>query len=214
MAGKVRVKICGITTAEDASVAVSCGADALGFVFFSGSPRAVSEEVAAAIIATLPPFVTTVGVFVDEKAERVNEVARRCGLDVVQLHGSESPEYCALMERRTVKAFRIRDWQDLDPVVNYRVSAILLDTYVAGEFGGTGQTFNWDIARELAKTHPVILSGGLSPENVRDAVRTARPYAVDVSSGVERAGDKRRKDPERVRAFIESARSPETEIIK
>jgi len=204
--GNPKVKICGITTAEDASVAVRYGADALGFVFFAGSPRAVQDQDAARIIRELPAFVTTVGVFVDERADRVNEIALHCGLDVVQLHGSESPEYCEKIEKRVVKAFRVRDWQSVDPVVNYRVSAILLDTYVKGAFGGTGRTFNWEIARKVGETHPVILSGGLSPDNVTDAVRSVSPYAVDVSSGVESTADKRRKDPEKIRVFMERLR--------
>src|SRR5450756_1712782 len=138
----VKVKICGITSLEDALMAVEAGADALGFVFFRGSPRFISPERAAAIICRLPPFVQTVGLFVNEEQATVNEVTDRCGLDLVQLHGEETPGYCAAVRRRIVKAFRVKDASTLDDMANYRVAACLLDAWSPAAHGGTGTTFN------------------------------------------------------------------------
>ncbi|NOZ25401.1 MAG: phosphoribosylanthranilate isomerase [Nitrospirae bacterium] len=200
----VRVKICGITRVEDALKAVEFGADALGFVFYRGSPRFVRPEAVRDIIRELPPFVTTVGVFVDEDPSRISEIVGASGLDVVQLHGSEPEDVCSLWPR-VVKAFRVRELTDLEPVVRYRVSAYLLDTYSPDMPGGTGQVFNWDIALEAKRFGPVILSGGLTPDNIDKAVRWVHPYAVDVSSGVER--EKGVKDWAKMRLFIERAKS-------
>lgn len=200
----VRVKICGITNLHDALMAVEAGADALGFVFFQGSPRCISPENAAAIIRSLPPFVQTVGLFVNEKPATVNLVADQCGLDLVQLHGEESPDYCAVVKRRIIKAFRVRDASSLDDMPDYRVAGCLLDAWSPAAHGGTGTTFNWDIAARAASSHPIILAGGLTPENVAEAVATVKPYAVDVSSGVESAPGI--KDAGLVRAFIGAAR--------
>ena len=197
-----KVKVCGITVLEDALVAVELGADALGFVFHPQSPRNVSVEEAARIIRELPPYVTTVGVFVNKPADVINDTADKCGLDLVQLHGDESPEDCRDIRRRVVKAFRVRDRDSLKNIEDYAVSAILLDAYVPGEYGGTGKPFNWDIAKEAAKTKTIVLSGGLTPQNIASAVTAVQPYAVDVSSGVELSGDKRRKDPARIEQFI------------
>jgi phosphoribosylanthranilate isomerase len=200
----VRVKICGITNLEDALMAVEAGADALGFVFFQGSPRFISPEQAAAIIRRLPPFVQMVGLFVNEELTTVNMVADQCGLDLVQLHGEESPEYCTAVKRRVIKAFRVKDASTLDDIVNYRVAACLLDAWSPAAHGGTGTTFNWEIAARAATLHTVILAGGLTPENVDGAIVAVRPYAVDVSSGVESAPGK--KDDGLVRRFIRSCR--------
>jgi len=197
--------VCGITVLEDALVAIEFGADALGFVFHPQSQRNVSVEEAARIIRELPPYVTTVGVFVNKSSDVINDTADKCGLDLVQLHGDESPEDCRQIRRRVVKAFRVRDRDSLKNLENYDVSAILLDTYVAGEYGGTGRPFNWDIAKEAAKTKTVVLSGGLTPQNIAGAVAAVKPYAVDVSSGVELSEDKRRKDPAKIKAFIRNA---------
>ncbi len=185
-------------------MAVEAGADALGFVFFQGSPRCISPEKAAAIIRSLPPFVQTVGLFVNEKPATVNLVADQCGLDLVQLHGEESPDYCAVVKRRIIKAFRVRDASSLDDMPDYRVAGCLLDAWSPAAHGGTGTTFNWDIAARAAASHPIILAGGLTPENVAEAVATVKPYAVDVSSGVESAPGI--KDAGLVRAFIGAAR--------
>ncbi|HEB76138.1 MAG TPA: phosphoribosylanthranilate isomerase [Nitrospirae bacterium] len=200
----VRVKICGITRGEDALAAVESGADALGFVFYSGSPRHIRLEAARDIIRELPPFVTTVGVFVDEVPSTISEIVEAAGIDVVQLHGGEPEEVCRLWPR-VIKAFRVRELTDLDAVARYRVSAYLLDTYSPDMPGGTGQVFNWDIALEAKRFGPVVLAGGLTPENVDRAVRWVRPYGVDVSSGVER--EKGVKDEEKVRLFIERAKA-------
>ncbi len=200
----VRVKICGITRVEDALVSVEAGADALGFVFYEGSPRYVSPETVREIISHLPPFVLTVGVFVNEHPSRIREVMELSGLDTVQLHGDEPQEACSFW-LRAIKAFRVRDFTDLEPLRKYRVSAYLLDTYSSELPGGTGLTFNWDIAVEAKKFGPVILSGGLTPENIERAVRWVQPYAVDVSSGVEQK--KGIKDHDKLRLFIERAKS-------
>jgi len=206
----VRIKICGITNLEDALMAVEAGADALGFVLFRGSPRYIPPEQAAAIIHRLPPFVQTVGLFVNEELATVNEVADQCGLDLVQLHGEETPDYCAAVRRRIIKAFRVKDASSLDEITNYRVAACLLDAWSPAAHGGTGTTFNWEIAARAAASHCIILAGGLSPENVAVAVATVRPYAVDVSSGVESAPGK--KDAGQVSRFIRATRSLHHEI--
>jgi phosphoribosylanthranilate isomerase len=196
----VRVKICGITNLEDALMAVEAGADALGFVFFRGSPRFISPEQAAAIIRRLPPFVQMVGLFVNEDLATVNKVVGQSGLDLVQLHGEESPDYCTGVKRRIIKAFRVKDASTLDDMTNYHVAACLLDAWSPAAHGGTGTTFNWDIAARAAASHRIILAGGLTPDNVAEAIATVNPYAVDVSSGVESAPGK--KDATLIRAFI------------
>ncbi len=192
---------------EDALVAVEAGADALGFVFFQGSPRYISPERAAGIIRCLPPFVQTVGLFVNEELATVNSVADQCGLDVVQLHGEESPDYCTAVTRRVIKAFRVKDPDSIDAIANYRVAACLLDAWSPVAHGGTGTTFNWDIAARAAVSHCVILAGGLTPDNVAGAVAAVNPYAVDVSSGVESAPGK--KGAELVQAFVSAALTTE-----
>ncbi|NTW80890.1 MAG: phosphoribosylanthranilate isomerase, partial [Geobacteraceae bacterium] len=182
------------------------GADALGFVFFRGSSRYVSPEQAADIIRHLPPFVQTVGLFVNEEPATVNLVADQCGLDVVQLHGEESTDYCTAVKRRVIKAFRVKDATVLDEMANYNVAACLLDAWSPVAHGGTGTTFNWEIAaRATADSSSIILAGGLTPENVAAAVTAVKPYAVDVSSGVECAPGK--KDAGLVSRFIRSTRS-------
>lgn len=200
-----RVKICGITCLEDALTAVEAGADALGFVFFKESPRHIFPEQASRIIAHLPPFVQVVGLFVNEEAQVVNEVADLCRLDLVQLHGDESSEYCRQITRRVLKAFRVRSLTCLDPIRDYRVSGYLLDTFSPSFYGGTGLSFNWEIAAEAVTRHQrIILAGGLTPDNVAAAVRQVQPWAVDVSSGVESAPG--RKDAQKVREFIRNAK--------
>lgn len=200
----VRIKICGITNLEDALLAADLGADALGFIFYPRSPRSVAPDAARAIIAQLPPLVTTVGVFVDEDAAAVKELAAKVGLDWVQLHGKEPPEYCRSLDRRVLKAFRIRDESSLADLAAYRgaAQALLLDTYKKGQVGGTGATFNWDLAREAKKYGPIILAGGLTAENVAQALAAAQPDAVDLASGVEAVAGK--KDPEKLRAFFKA----------
>ena len=201
----VKIKICGITNLEDALVAVEAGADALGFVFFQGSSRYISPENAAAIICRLPPFVQMVGLFVNDKSAIVNAIADQCGVDIVQLHGEESPEYCQAITRRVIKAFRVKDAATLDTMADYRVAGWLLDTWSPVAHGGTGTTFNWDIAAHAAASRPIILAGGLTPENVAEAAVTVRPYAVDVSSGVE--SEPRKKSAGLINKFISAIRS-------
>ena len=198
-----RVKICGITRYEDAKAAVEYGADALGFVFYEGSPRHVFPETVKDIISNLPPFVTTVGVFVNAPTTEIKEIVEFTGIDVVQLHGEEPPEEC-LFWKRVIKAIKVRDMSDLDELQQYRVSAYLLDTYSPDMPGGTGQVFNWEIALHAKRFGHVILAGGLTPENVSDAIKTVKPYAVDVSSGVE--SEKGIKDHEKLKLFIKRAK--------
>jgi phosphoribosylanthranilate isomerase len=176
----------------------------LGLVFYAGSPRYVTPEVARQVVAALPPFVATVGLFVNEAPQRVREIADACGLDVIQLHGDEAPSACNFAPRRSIKALRVRDAASLVGHTAFETSALLLDAYVPGAYGGTGESFNWALAAEVARQRPLILAGGLTPENVAEAVRSVRPYAVDVSSGVEVAPGK--KDPARVAAFIRNAK--------
>jgi phosphoribosylanthranilate isomerase len=201
-----KIKICGITNVEDALAAAEAGANALGFIFYEASPRHVSMAVARKIISLLPPFVAKVGVFVDPAEEFVKNAITDCGLDTLQFHGNESPEFCLKFALKTIKAFRIRNEESLRWLPMYATDAWLLDSFVPGQLGGTGAKFNWQLAA-AAKTQgrPIILAGGLTAENVAEAVRQVQPYAVDVSSGVESAPGT--KDPERVRAFIAAARA-------
>jgi len=200
----LRVKICGITNRDDALHAAACGADALGFVFFSGSPRCVTPEQVRAIAEVLPPFVSRVGLFVNESPERIRAIAGECGLDVLQLHGDEVPAACVFPPYRVIKGVRPRNSVDLAPLSAYPVAALLVDAAVPGQFGGTGQRADWQLAAQLAAAHRVILAGGLTPDNVVAAVQAVRPYGVDVSSGVESAPGK--KDPEKVACFIRNAK--------
>jgi phosphoribosylanthranilate isomerase len=202
--GVPRVKICGITNIEDARHASACGADALGFVFYPGSPRFVDPDQARRIIAELPPMLTTVGLFVNQSPARIREMVEFCGLNTVQLHGEEEPDQCSYPPCRVIKALRLKDGMDESVFAAYRVSALLLDAYVPDKFGGTGKCCDWNRAAAIASRHRVILAGGLNPENVTDAVRQVRPYGVDVSSGVEKRPGQ--KDPEKVATFIRMAR--------
>ena len=199
----LRIKICGITNVEDALLAVELGADALGFVFAT-SPRQLTPEQAAAIIRELPPFVTTVGLVVDQDPLAILE---QCPVDVIQFHGAETPEQVAQFGRPAIKAFRIRATEDLAALAQYgSAAAFLLDAYVPGVMGGTGRQFPWRLAQEAQEFgKPIIVAGGLTPENVGLCIRTTTPYAIDVSSGVEAVPG--RKDPEKLRTFIANARS-------
>jgi phosphoribosylanthranilate isomerase len=203
----VKVKICGVTNFEDALAAVAAGADALGFMFYELSPRNVAVNVAADIIRQLPPFVSKVGVFVNSAEETVRLAISKCGIDTLQFHGDESPEFCRRFPPlKTYKAFRVENLESLGVLPGYRTDAWLLDSFVEGKQGGTGAKFNWDLAIESKKLgRPIILAGGLTPENVADAVRKVRPFAVDVSSGVESSPGK--KDHAKLRKFIEAAKT-------
>lgn len=198
----MRVKICGITSLADALAACAAGADALGFVF-AKSPRRVEPERAREIIAALPPFVSTVGVFVDENPEEMLAVKRGCGLDLLQLHGAESQSTAAQLGPGVIKALALGKGPAPVPTV-YPKAMLLLDTAAPGLAGGSGKTFDWNLAVGLAAKRPVILAGGLTPGNVARAVAQVKPQAVDVSSGVEtRPG---RKDPEKMKAFVQNAK--------
>lgn len=201
-----RVKICGITRVEDAVAAARLGADAIGLMFYPESPRAVSADQARRIVRALPPFVAAVGVFVDPAPEEVRAALAAVPLHLVQFHGDETPEFCAQFAVDYLKAVRVRPGLDL---IQYAArhagaKALLLDAFVQGAHGGTGQTFDWSLIPG-ALPLPVVLSGGLDPGNVAEAVRRVRPWAVDVSSGVEAA--RGIKDPQKIAAFIQGARS-------
>ena len=202
---QVKIKICGMTQFKDALFAIEQGADAVGFIFYKKSPRSTTMKTVRDIILKLPPLAGTVGVFVDETVERVNKVADYCGLDMVQLHGDESPAFCRKIHRRVIKAFRVKDFQSIKKLRKYSVSGFLLDTFSDNLHGGTGKTFDWNLVLPAKKIGPVILAGGLTPSNIRQAVSQARPYGVDVCSGVEKSPGV--KDPEKVRAFLTNIRS-------
>jgi len=201
----VRSKICGITRIEDALAAAEAGADAIGFVFYAKSPRAVDVRQARAIIAELPPFVTTVGLFVNASRCELNEILEVVPLDLLQFHGDETPADCEGYQRAWIKALRVRPGDDLEAACQLYSGArgILLDTYVAGVPGGTGEAFDWSLVpARLSK--PIILAGGLSAANVGQAIAQVRPYAVDVSGGVEQA--KGIKSAAKIEAFMQAVK--------
>ncbi len=200
----LRVKVCGTTRLKDALLAVACGADAIGFIFYKKSPRYVTAQTAKDICSKLPPFVHRVGVFVNESAETINRIADRCGLDAVQLHGDESPAFCKKIKCRVIKAVRIKDSGSFKGLSQYTVDGFLLDTFKEDQWGGTGKVFDWTLAQRAKRYGPVIIAGGLNPRNVKEAIRQARPYGVDVSSGVEQSPGK--KDPKKLKAFLKAVR--------
>ena len=199
-----KIKICGITNIEDALFAAEAGADALGFVFYEKSPRYVSSETVKKIVSMLPPFVTTVGLFVNAGGEAIETTVRLSGINVIQLHGDETPEECDFAPHPVIKAVRVKDAGSLAGVERYPVSALLLDAWNDQQYGGTGESFNWQLARNLTGQLPIILAGGLTPDNVAEAIRVVAPYAVDVSSGVEISPGK--KDHDKIRKFIQQVR--------
>lgn len=203
---RVRAKICGITRVEDALAAIEAGADALGFVFHPASPRAVTPAQAAAIVAELPPFVTTVGLFVDAADDLLRDTLALVPLDLLQFHGDETDADCARHGRPWIKALRVRPDQDLAAAIaaHPRARGILLDAWHPQLPGGTGQTFDWQLV-PMAGRQPIILAGGLTADNVTEAIRQVRPYAVDVSGGVEQA--KGIKDAAKIQAFMAGVRS-------
>ncbi len=203
----VRVKICGITNVEDALAAVAAGADALGFMFYEKSPRSVPIKLVADLVRRLPPFVAKVGVFASPTERAVLETISLSGIDTLQFHGDETPEFCRKFSPLKVyKAFRIERLESLHALPAYETDAWLLDGFAPDKLGGTGSNFNWELAVEAKKLgRPIILAGGLTPENVAEAVRKVRPYAVDVSSGVESSPG--RKDHAKLRTFIVTAKA-------
>jgi phosphoribosylanthranilate isomerase len=203
---KTRIKICGITRVEDARAAARLGADAVGLVFYAGSPRAVTPAQAAEIIRALPPFVVPVGLFVNADATTVRDTLAAAPVQLLQFHGDETPDYCAGFGRPFLRALRVRVETDLLQYARdfHAAKGLLLDAWVEGVHGGTGATFDWSlIPPDLPM--PVILSGGLNPDNVEQAVRRVRPWAVDVSSGVESA--KGIKDAAKIETFINGVRN-------
>ncbi|GAX62718.1 N-(5'-phosphoribosyl)anthranilate isomerase [Candidatus Scalindua japonica] len=199
-----KIKICGIKSLNDAISAVDYGADAIGFVF-AKSIRKVSKERARSIIRKLPPFVTTVGLFVNETADNMEAAFRFCGLNAIQLHGNEPPETLnRLKDIITIKAFRIQNERDITPIKKYKPKAILLDGYSKNQMGGTGICFDWNIVEKLKTSIPIIVAGGLSHLNVAEAIKIVQPYGVDVSSGVENMPGK--KDKKLIKKFIDAVK--------
>jgi len=202
----VKIKICGITTVADAAAAAEAGADLIGLMFYEKSPRHISLKTAAKIAGAIPAYVLKTGVFVNPPEELVTRAIGECGLNFLQFHGDEPPEFCVQFGIMSMKAFRIRDRRSLKSLPDYSTDAWLLDACAAGARGGTGEKFNWKLAVEAKKFgRPIFLAGGLTPENIAEAVRGVQPFGVDVSSGVESAPGK--KDHTKVRAFIAAARS-------
>jgi phosphoribosylanthranilate isomerase len=202
---RTRVKICGITRVEDARAAVDAGADAIGLVFYPPSPRHVELAQAAAIAAVLPPFVTTVGLFVNADVETIAEAVRACGIDLLQFHGNECPNYCSEHGRPWIRALRMKDDIDLAAEAERFAGArgLLLDAFRPGVPGGTGETFDWSRI-PVGMAGRIVLAGGLTPDNVEQAVRQVRPFAVDVSGGVER--EPGIKDAEKIARFVQAVR--------
>ena len=203
-----KVKICGITNLEDARVAVEAGADALGFLFYRKSPRYVEWKVVKQIITELPPFILPVGIFVNEEAKSVRDLMDDCGLGLAQLHGDETPAFCESLGRPVLRGIRLRDRGSFFALAEWKgrigVRGFVVDAFSDSAYGGTGQTADWNLAAEAAKAAPILLAGGLTSENVEEAIRTVAPYGVDVSSGVEASPGK--KDPAKVQAFIRAAK--------
>lgn len=198
---RVKVKICGIRSIEEAEAAIEAGADALGFNFWRQSPRYIEPQVAARMIERLAPMTSTVGVFVNEESGRILDIASSTKLSAVQLHGDETPEFCgSLAAVKTIKAIRVGQDFDLGLISSYRVTMVLLDSNIAGSYGGTGRRFDWRIAIEAKRLAPIILAGGLTSENVWDAITHVRPAAIDVCSGVE--AEPGRKDLKKLRDFM------------
>ena len=203
---KTKVKICGLTSVADALAAAEAGADMIGLMFYDGSPRRVTPAQAAAIARALPPFVLRVGVFVNPDEAQVLEAIAACGLNLLQFHGDEDSDFCTQFGVMSVKAVRVQSAESLQTLANFQTDAFLLDAFSKSGLGGTGEQFNWDLAMAAQKFgKPIFLAGGLTPENVGDAVKKVRPFAVDVSSGVESAPGI--KDAAKVRAFIAAVRA-------
>jgi phosphoribosylanthranilate isomerase len=203
---QTKIKICGITNIEDASKAVYYGAHALGFVFYKKSPRYISPSKARRIIEALPPFIEPVGIFVNIKERAVKDILSFTRIKTVQFHGDEDQVFCKrFTQSKIIKAFRVDRFFDPQIANKFKVDAYLFDAYQEDEYGGTGKTFNWDILKDVKLEKPVVLSGGLNPTNVKDAIGSVHPYCVDVSSGVEKSPGI--KSPQLIREFCEAVRS-------
>jgi phosphoribosylanthranilate isomerase len=201
----VRIKICGITNKEDALLAVDMGTNALGFIFYKESKRYIEPDSALGIISNLPPFVTTVGIFVNQDLDEIINIRDKVGFDIFQLHGDESPSFCKQLGKNVIKTIRVEDNLNPEEIAPYSVHAILFDSYSTKDFGGTGESFSWQILKDFDRSKTIILSGGLTPENVTQAIQIVNPYAVDVSSGVEDYPGK--KNPEKLRRFIKAVKN-------
>jgi phosphoribosylanthranilate isomerase len=211
-----KIKFCGITSLADARLAVDAGAWAIGLIFWPGSPRRCEEAAATEIATALKRRAQIVGVFVNPALEEVVRTVDSVGLTAVQLHGDEGPSFCAEAARRTgckvIKAARIRSGADIQALIPFHTDYHLLDSHVAGRPGGSGETFEWELARAHRGPVPVILSGGLTPENVAEAIAAVQPFAVDVASGIEASPG--RKDPAKLRAFAEAVRAADTLLAR
>lgn len=204
----IKIKICGITNAADAHKAAEFGADALGFVFYPQSPRAIEPDAAKRIIGALPPFMLSVGVFVNQPEDTVRRIVDTCGLALAQIHGDESAAYCESLGRPVLRAIRLKDRKSFLALAEYKgrmgVRGFVVDAFSQEAYGGTGQTVDWSLAAEAAKAAPILLAGGLTPENVQEAITQVNPYGVDVSSGVEASPGK--KDHQKLHDFIQAVR--------
>lgn len=202
MGARTRIKVCGMRELTEVAHVVAAGVDAVGFIFVESSPRNIDPEKAREIVKSLPPFVDAVGVFVDTEAAEVNEIVNYCGLTMVQLHGQESPEYCGEINCRVMKAFRVGPDSKAEDLAPYqgKVCAFLLDTYSEKMAGGTGRVFDWKLIKKISPPGPIVLAGGLTPENVGEAIRQVRPFGVDLNSGVE--FEPGRKDPDKVEQAV------------
>lgn len=204
----IKIKICGITNLEDAQASVEAGADALGFVFYADSPRCIEPSVAQRIIAQLPPFVLSVGVFVNHDRDTIRNIFDQCGLAYAQLHGDETPAFCESLGRPVLRALRLRERGSLLALAEYKgrigVKGFVVDAFSSEAYGGTGQTVDWSLAQEVARATPILLAGGLTAHNVQEGIERVHPYGVDVSSGVEEIPGK--KDHEKIRAFTQAVR--------
>lgn len=206
MVQRTRIKVCGMTEQKDIDLAVGAGVDALGFIFVAESPRRVEPDQVRDLIRSVPPLVDTVGVFVNEDPDLVTDIVKYCGLTMVQLHGKEPVDYCELMPVRVLKSFAVGK-DEVTPTIEHYENAVqgyLLDTYHGKMAGGTGMSFDWRIVENLNIPGPVFLAGGIGPETVAEAIKTVRPFAVDVNSGVEIEPGK--KDPDKIHALIEAVR--------
>jgi phosphoribosylanthranilate isomerase len=201
-----KIKICGITNLEDALCACEAGADAIGFIFYKKSPRFISPQKAKEIASCLPERVLKVGVFVNETEKNIKNIARKCHLDLLQLHGDETADFCGKFKGyKVIKAFRVKDINSLKKIADYKVRAYLFDAYSAGRFGGTSRTFNWGLLKLLKGIgKPIFLSGGLNSRNVHKALKMVRPEWLDVSSSLESSPGK--KSHKKIRSFIDAAR--------